>query len=140
MRLERFPSETKRRRDTSGEYMCYLSQSYYSVKMKTITATELARNLRRVLDPVVSDGEEIVIERNHEQVARLVAGPGRQNALEVMADLYHTLPDDVAATWETDARQAHLKGAKSLGACAIHGVPNRHLRMDRRRRRTPGPS
>jgi antitoxin (DNA-binding transcriptional repressor) of toxin-antitoxin stability system len=50
------------------------------VKMKTISATELARNLRRVLDRVVTDGEEVVIERNHEQLARLVAGPGRQNA------------------------------------------------------------
>jgi antitoxin (DNA-binding transcriptional repressor) of toxin-antitoxin stability system len=50
------------------------------VKMKTIRATELARNLRRVLDRVVTDGEEVVIERNHEQLARLVAGPGRQNA------------------------------------------------------------
>jgi antitoxin (DNA-binding transcriptional repressor) of toxin-antitoxin stability system len=78
--------------------------------MKTISATELARNLRRVLDHVVTDGEEIVIERNHEQIARLVAGPGRQNALEVMADLYHTLPEDVAATWETDSRGIRWKG------------------------------
>ena len=80
--------------------------------MKTISATELARNLRRVLDRVVAEGEEIVIERNHEQIARLVAGPGRQNALEAMADLYHTLPDDVAATWETDARGTRGKGNK----------------------------
>ena len=80
--------------------------------MKTITATELARNLRRVLDRVVADGEEIVIERNHEQIARLVAGPGRQNALEAMADLYRTLPEDVAATWEKDARATRWKGSK----------------------------
>ncbi|HKN01653.1 MAG TPA: type II toxin-antitoxin system Phd/YefM family antitoxin [Candidatus Binataceae bacterium] len=80
--------------------------------MKTISATELARNLRRVLDRVAAEGEEIVIERNHEQIARLVAGPGRQNALEAMADLYHTLPDDVAATWETDARGNRWKGSK----------------------------
>ena len=73
-------------------------------KMKTITATELARNLRRVLDRIVADGEEIMIERNHQQIARLVAGPGRQNALEAMADLYRSLPEDVAATWEKDAR------------------------------------
>jgi antitoxin (DNA-binding transcriptional repressor) of toxin-antitoxin stability system len=80
--------------------------------MKTITATELARNLRRVLDRVVADGEEVVIERNHEQIARLVAGPGRQNALEVMADLYRTLPEDVAANWEKDARASRWKGSK----------------------------
>ena len=80
--------------------------------MKTITATELARNLRRVLDRVVADGEEVVIERNHEQIARLVAGPGRQNALEAMADVYRTLPEDVAATWERDARTTRWRGSK----------------------------
>ena len=80
--------------------------------MKATTATELARNLRRVLDRLVADGEEIVIERNHEQIALLVAGPGWQNALEAMADLYPTLPDDVAATWESDAGVTHWKGSK----------------------------
>ena len=80
--------------------------------MKTISATELARNLRRVLDRLVAEDEEIVIERNHEQIARLVAGPGRQNALEAMADVYHTLPDDVAATCETDARGNRWKRNK----------------------------
>ena len=30
--------------------------------MKTITATELARNLRQVLDRLVIEGEEIVVE------------------------------------------------------------------------------
>jgi hypothetical protein len=54
----------------------------------------------------------MVIERNHEQIARLVAGPGWQNALEAMAGLYHTLPDDVAATWETDAKGTRWKGNK----------------------------
>jgi antitoxin (DNA-binding transcriptional repressor) of toxin-antitoxin stability system len=74
--------------------------------VKTITATELARNLRRVLDRVAIEGEEIVIERNREQVARLLPGPARQTALEAMADLYRTLPEDAAATWEADSRLA----------------------------------
>ena len=67
--------------------------------MKTITATELARNLRQILDRLVADGEEIVVERNHQRVARILPGPGRQTALEAMADLYRTLPDDAAAGW-----------------------------------------
>ena len=78
--------------------------------MKTITATELARNLRRVLDRLVIEGEEIVIERNHQQVAHLRPGPARQTALEAMADLYRTLPEDAAATWEADSRRARWKG------------------------------
>ncbi len=40
--------------------------------MKAITATGLARNLRQVLDRLAIEGEEIVIERNSEQVARLL--------------------------------------------------------------------
>ncbi len=80
--------------------------------MKTITATELARNLRRVLDRLAIEGEEIVVERNHEQVARLLPGPGRQTALEAMGDLYRTLPDDAARTWEADSRQSRWKGRR----------------------------
>ena len=78
--------------------------------MKTISATELARNLRRVLDRIVADGEEVVIERNQQQIARLVAGPGRPNEFEAMADLCRTVADDVAATWETDAKGSRWKG------------------------------
>ena len=80
--------------------------------MKTITATNLARNLRRVLDRLAIEGEEIVIERNRQQVARLVPGPARQTALEAMADLYRTLPEDAAATWEADSRKGRWKGSR----------------------------
>ena len=80
--------------------------------MKTITATNLARNLRRVLDRIAIDGEEMVIERNREQIARLIPGPGRQTALEAMADLYRTLPEDAATTWEADSRKGRWKGSR----------------------------
>ena len=80
--------------------------------MKTITATHLARNLRRVLDRLAVEGEGIVIERNRQQVARLLPGPARQTALEAMADLYRTLPDDSAATWEADSRKGRWKGSR----------------------------
>ncbi len=80
--------------------------------MKIITATDLARNLRRVLDRLAIEGEEIVIERNREQVARLLPGPAQQTALEAMADLYRTLPEDAAATWEADSRKGRWKGSR----------------------------
>jgi antitoxin (DNA-binding transcriptional repressor) of toxin-antitoxin stability system len=80
--------------------------------MRTITATELARNLRRVLDRLAIEGEEIIIERNRELVARLLPGPARQTALEAMADLYRTLPEDAAATWEADSRRGRWKGSR----------------------------
>jgi antitoxin (DNA-binding transcriptional repressor) of toxin-antitoxin stability system len=80
--------------------------------LKTITATHLARNLRRVLDRLAVEGEVIVIERNRQQVARLLPGPARETALEAMTDLYRTLPDDAAATWEADSRKGRWKGSQ----------------------------
>lgn len=80
--------------------------------MKTVTATYLARNLRRILDRLVVEGEGIVIERNRQQVARLLPGPARQTALEAMADLYRTLPDEAAATWAQDSRKGRWKGSR----------------------------
>ena len=72
--------------------------------MKTITATELARNLRQVLDNLVVQGEEVAIERNNQQIARLVPGGRFQTALEAMADIYKTLPADAARGWEKASR------------------------------------
>jgi antitoxin (DNA-binding transcriptional repressor) of toxin-antitoxin stability system len=72
--------------------------------MRTITATELARNLREVLDRLARDGEEVIVERNQRQVARLVPGPAHQTALEALGDLYRTLDEEAAAGWLEDAR------------------------------------
>ncbi|MGH8320749.1 MAG: type II toxin-antitoxin system Phd/YefM family antitoxin [Gammaproteobacteria bacterium] len=72
--------------------------------MKIITATELARNLSQVLDTQMAKGEEIIVERNHQQVACITPGRMHQTALEAMSDLYRTLPDKVAADWLSDSR------------------------------------
>jgi hypothetical protein len=80
--------------------------------LKAISATYLARNLRRILDRLALEGEGIVIERNRQQVARLLPGPARLTALEALADLYRTLPDDAAATWEADSRKGRWKGSR----------------------------
>ena len=79
--------------------------------MRTLTATELARNLRQVLDRLVREPEEIIIERNHRQIGRLVPGPGHMTALEAMADLYATLPPEAGKGWLADSRQADLDGS-----------------------------
>lgn len=80
--------------------------------VKTITATELARNLSRILDRLAVEGEEVVIERNGQEVARLLPGPARQTALEAMADLYRTLPDSAGVTWEADSRRGRWRGSR----------------------------
>ena len=70
--------------------------------MRRITATELARNTREVLESLATHGGEVIIERNNRQVARLIGGPPQQTALEAMSDLYRTIEPEAAATWEQD--------------------------------------
>ncbi|GAB6082848.1 hypothetical protein JCM30471_17620 [Desulfuromonas carbonis] len=79
--------------------------------MRTITATDLARNLRQVLDRLVSEPEEIIIERNQRQIGRLVPGPGEMTALEAMADIYATLPPDAGKGWLADSRRVDNEGS-----------------------------
>jgi len=64
--------------------------------MKSLTATEVARNFSQVLDDLEETHEEIIIVRNHRTIARLVPEPAEQNALEVLGDLYRTLDDETA--------------------------------------------
>ncbi len=73
--------------------------------MRTVTATELGRNLRAVLDAVEFRGEEIAVVRNQHPIARIVPGAPRMTALEAMTDLRGTLSEDAAATWLEDARR-----------------------------------
>lgn len=79
--------------------------------MKRITATDLARNLSRVLDKLSTDGEEILIERNSRAVAYLKAAPVEQNALEAMGDLYRTLPEEAAKGLQADIKSGRFRGA-----------------------------
>lgn len=64
--------------------------------MKTLSVTEVARNFSAVVDSLQRDQEEIVLVRNRRTVARLVPEAPRQDALEVLGDLYRTLDDATA--------------------------------------------
>ena len=66
--------------------------------MKTVTVSELARNLSAVLDRVEREQEELVLVRNHRRIARLVPEPPAQNALEMFSDIYGTLDDSTASS------------------------------------------
>ena len=61
--------------------------------MKTLNVTEVARNFSRVLDDIQREQEEVVLIRNHRQVARLVPEPPGQTADEILGDLYRKLDD-----------------------------------------------
>jgi len=74
--------------------------------MRTITATELARNFRAMLDKVEFKREELIVVRNNHEVARIIPGPTTMTALEAMADIYRTLPDEAARGWLKDSRSA----------------------------------
>jgi len=65
--------------------------------MKTLSATEVARNFSAVLDSLERTQEEIVLLRNGRRIARLVPEAPRQDALEVFGDLFRTLDDKTAA-------------------------------------------
>lgn len=74
--------------------------------MKTVTATELARNFRTMLDRVEFKHEELIVVRNNHEVARIIPGPSLMTAIEAMSDLYRTLPEKAAADWLKDTRSA----------------------------------
>jgi prevent-host-death family protein len=82
--------------------------------MRTISATEAARNFSRVLDLLEHESEEIVVVRNNHPIAKLVPGAPRLTALEALADLYATLPDQEAARWLRDSRRMHRRGRRQL--------------------------
>ncbi len=73
--------------------------------MQKITATELARNLRAVLDRVRESGEAYIVERGGQPIVQVSPTPGEQNAQQALADLYRTLPPEAAEGWLEDARR-----------------------------------
>ena len=67
--------------------------------MLQITATELARNFKQMMNLVEFQGEELLIIRNNYQVAKIIPGSARMTAIEAMSDLYRILTDDAGAAW-----------------------------------------
>lgn len=74
--------------------------------METISATELARNTREVLDRVASRGETVVIERNRTLIAQIVPPERTMTALQALAGLaLPVLTPAQASAWQRDCRQ-----------------------------------
>ena len=82
--------------------------------MVTMTATEVNRKFRQVLDSLANNGQEIVVIRNHQPVARLIPGTPRMNALEALADLHRTLDNCEADSWLQDMAVADRPVGKEL--------------------------
>lgn len=71
--------------------------------MQTMTATEVSRNFRRVLDSLERGDDEVVIVRHNHPIARLIPGTPRMTALTALADLYCTIDDAEGEAWLKDA-------------------------------------
>jgi len=72
--------------------------------MGIMTVTEFAKNIKGALDRLEFNGEEIIIIRNNQKIARILPGSHHMTALEAMADLYHTLPPETAEGWNEESR------------------------------------
>ena len=74
--------------------------------MQTITATELARHTREVLDTIGRTGESVAIKRNHALVAKIVPARPGVTVGQALAGLpAPMLSADQAASWLQDSRQ-----------------------------------
>lgn len=80
--------------------------------MPIVTATELARNFRTMLDRVEFKHEQLIVVRNNHEVARIVPGPATMTALDAMSDIYNTMQEETAREWIKDSRKA---GKDDLG-------------------------
>ena len=67
--------------------------------MKQMTISETARKFHEVIQEVEADGEEFVVVRNTQPVARIIPEPPPQTALEVMSDLYGILDEETGEAW-----------------------------------------
>ena len=74
--------------------------------MQTISATDLARNTREILDKVASRGEIMVVERNHIMIAKIVPPERAMTAHQALAGLrFPLLTSEQAATWLKDSKE-----------------------------------
>lgn len=79
-----------------------------------MTATEVARNFRKVLDGLQTGADEIIILRNGQAVAKLLPGTPRMTALEALSDIYRTLPVQEGDRWLKDAKRGSRKLRKEM--------------------------
>ncbi len=81
--------------------------------MQTVTATELTRNTREILDRVAAGGEIVLIERNHTTIAQISPPQKTMTAAQALASL--ALPAFTvaqAAAWLADSKQGFDDGIR----------------------------
>jgi len=76
--------------------------------MLIMSVTDFARNMKEVLNRVEYRGEEVLLVRNNKKLVKLVPQNSGGTALEVMADIYRTIPNLSAQDWLDDSRKQNL--------------------------------
>lgn len=74
--------------------------------MHTISATELARNTREILDMVAAGGEVVMVERNRTVIARIAPPEHTMTAAQALAGLRPAMTPKQAAAWLKESRGA----------------------------------
>lgn len=73
--------------------------------MQTISATDLARNTRQILDRVASRGETLAINRNHTMIAQIVPPERTMTASQALIGLgLPLLTPKQASAWLKDSK------------------------------------
>jgi antitoxin (DNA-binding transcriptional repressor) of toxin-antitoxin stability system len=71
--------------------------------MQVISATDLARHTRQILDLVASRGETVAIERNNIMIATIMPSEVTMTAAQALAGLRPMLTPRQAAAWQQDS-------------------------------------
>lgn len=74
-----------------------------------VPATVDVKDLKGLLAPAP---RRLSVKQMDAAIRRRAAALGRLTATEAMADIYRTLPEDTAATWQTDSRRTRLMGER----------------------------
>ena len=73
--------------------------------MQTISATELTRNTREILDRVATQGETVTIERNHTMIAQIMPPQKTMTASQALAGLvFPILTPQQASSWLQESK------------------------------------
>lgn len=75
--------------------------------MPTVSATDLARNTREILDRVFSQGETVAIERNNTLIAQIMPPQRTMTAAQALAGLSQpTLTVQQGTAWLHDSKDS----------------------------------
>jgi antitoxin (DNA-binding transcriptional repressor) of toxin-antitoxin stability system len=74
--------------------------------MPVVSATELARNTRDVLDKVAGEGETVLVERNRTVIARITPPERTMTAAQALSGLQSSLTPEQTAAWLKESQGA----------------------------------